>query len=355
MKKVLISLLLLTGFIFADPTVILVMKTAAKDGTVSESDALPDIVSSRLSKYQNYRSIVWSEIDEKLGKEKTAEILRCQDSSCIVKFTDIIRQYHLNPSYMIFCSIARYDGDFTVTLKIADAVRGTSFGMVSTTCSSLESFHTSGIVENIIRKIPAYVSRSGAVSQVKPISSFPGFSALGRDSSYFSILSSNSQEIREYINLFVYHDERRGLFINKGRPIDTIRFPSIAVYKPDLSDTTLKNAAFTITYLDSLIKNRSESQVSIVFNNDKSHQIRQVVFTCDVPSQTRYGSDHYDLRTSLLEKIVNSGFDIVKSDSGSGLYGVSYHYYYAQKYDISDVNLRFIADASKFTLTIEKP
>lgn len=355
MSKFFLYIVFLCSVLFADPAVILVLKTAPKDGLNSETNALPDIVASRISKYQNYRTVVWNEIVDKIGIEKTSEIQRCQDSSCVVNFAQIIRQYRLTPSYMIFCSIARYDEDFTITLRIADAVRGTSFGMVSTTCSSLESFHTSGIIENIVRKIPVYVSRFRESPEPKQNSLFPGFSALGRDSSYFTTLASSSQEIKPYINLFSYHDERLGLFINQGKPIDTIRFPSVALYRPELSDTAKKNTVFEIQYLDSLANKRNESQVSVLFNKGKSQFINRIIFSCDVPPQARYGSDHYDMRTALLDKIVNSGFNIVKSDSSTGLYGVSYHYFYTTKYDLADVNLHFIADASRFTVTLEKP
>jgi len=354
MTKFLLAVLCIAGLVVADQEVILVLKTTPKPGLETETIALPDIVMSRLSKYPNYRSVAWDEIEGKLGKDRMAEIQRCQDSSCVVNFTSTVRQYRLNPSYMLFCSIDRYDANYTITLKIVDAVKGTSFGMVSTTSSSLETFHTSGIIESVIKKIPAYVSRSSGAADNKPGMQIPGLSALGRDSSYFGYLTSTPSELKNYINIFSYHDERKGLFINTAVPVDTIRFPSVAVYKFPSSDSFSKKSFFTISFLDTIVKNRDEVPFSVLFNKGAANQISQVAISCGVPSQTRYASDFIDLKTSFINKIVSSGFTLVKADSMTGLYGVNYHYYYTTKYDISDVTLAFTAESSKFSVIIDR-
>ena len=354
MKKIIFNLLFLCTVVTAQQSVILVMKTLSRSGLESEIDALPEIISSRLSKYQNYRSIVWNEIEDKLGKEKMVEINRCQDSACIVNFTDVIKQYKLNPSYMLFCTIAKYESDYTITLKIADAIKGTIFGMVSTTCSNLESFHSSGIIESVIRKIPAYITRTTTVSPVNAPVFIPGLQALGRDTSYYSKLIENMSELRLYINLFNNHDERKALIINTLKPIDTIRFPSIAVFKPDTRDSLTKKTLIMISFTDSILKSKIESPVSVLFNSGKTNRINQIISKCAVPSQSRFASNYGDMKKAVLEKIVKSSFNFTKADSNSGLYGVSYHYYYTKKHNLSDVNLLFNAEASTFSVTIEK-
>jgi hypothetical protein len=335
--------------VWSEPTVILVLKTTPKSGLETENDALPDIVMSRLSKYPAYRPIVWDEIESKLGMDKMASILKCQDSSCIVNLTATLKQYRLNPLYMLFCSISRYESNYAITLKIADAVKGNSFGMISTTASSLEAFHTSGLIENIIRKIPSYASHTNGpdIDKVKYL--LPGISALGRDTSYFSSLTTNIPEVRNYINLFCFHDERKGLLISNSKPIDTVRFPLVAVYKPDTG-----TSAFTITFLDSIVKNAGEYKYNASFIKDNLNLIKQIIYTSEVPAQNRYASTYIDLKSSLLDKINESGFSLKKADSISGLYGVNYTYQYALKYDISELNLVFTAETSKFSLMLSK-
>jgi hypothetical protein len=347
--RLILILLILSVCVWSEPAVILVLKTTPKSGLETEANALPDIVMSRLSKYPAYRPIVWDEIEGKLGKDKLAEILKCQDSSCVVNLTATLKQYRLNPLYMLFCSISRYESDYTITLKIADAIKGNSFGMISTTTSSLEAFHTSGLIENIIRKIPSYVSHTNGpdIDKVKYL--LPGISALGRDTSYFSSLTSNIPEMRNYVNLFCFHDERRGLLINTFKPIDTIRFPSVAAYKPDTGTT-----AFTITFLDSIVKNTGEFKYIASFTKDKSDLVRQILYTSEVPAQNRYASTYIDLKSSMLDKIKESGFALKKADSISGLYGVNYTYQYSLKYDVSELNLIFTAETSKFSVMLSK-
>ena len=354
MKKIIVSLLFLCTVVTAQQPVILIMKTASRSGLESEIDALPEIIASRLSKHQNYRSIVWNEIEDKLGKEKMLEINRCQDSACIVNFTDVIKQYKLNPSYMLFCTIAKYESDYTITLKIADAIKGTIFGMVSTTSSNLESFHSSGIIESVIKKIPAYVSRISTISPVSAPVFIPGLHALGKDTSYFSKLIENMAELRLYINLFNNHDERKALIINTLKPIDTIRFPSIAVFKPDTRDSLTKKTMIMISFTDSILKSKIESPVSVLFNCGKANLINQISIKCAVPSQSRFASSYGDMKKTVLDKIVNSSFIFTKADSSSGLYGVNYHYYYTKKHNLSNVNLFFNAETSNFSVTIEK-
>jgi hypothetical protein len=347
--RLILILLVLSVCVWSEPAVILVLKTTPKSGLETETNALPDIVMSRLSKFPAYRSIVWDEIEGKLGRDKMASILKCQDSSCIINFATTLKQYRLNPSYMLFCSIARYENDYTITLKIADAVRGNSFGMISTTTSSLEAFHTSGLIENIIRKIPSYVSHTNGpdIDKVKYL--LPGISALGRDTSYFSSLTGNIAEMRNYVNLFCFHDERRGLLINTVKPIDTIRFPSVAAYKPDTG-----TSAFIITFLDSIIKNDGEYKYCASFTKDNSNLVRQIMYTSEVPAQNRYATSYIDLKTSMIDKIKESGFVLKKADSISGLYGVNYTYQYSLKYDISELNLVFTAETSKFSVVLSK-
>jgi hypothetical protein len=347
--RLILILLMLTVYVWSEPAVILVLKTPSPSGLASEANALPDIVMSRLSKYQAYRPIVWDEIEGKLGKEKMASILKCQDSACIVNFAATLKQYRLNPSYMLFCSISRYEGDYTITLKIADAIKGNSFGMISTTSSSLESFHTSGLIENIIRKIPSYASRMNGpdIDKVKYL--LPGISALGRDTSYFTSLMIKPDEIRNYINLFSFHDERKGLLINSSKPIDTMRFPSVAAYKPDTG-----RSVFTITFFDSIIKNAGEYKYNASFIKNNSNIVNQILYTSEVPAQNRYASSYIDLKTSMIDKIMESGFALKKADSISGLYGVNYTYQYSLKYDISELNLVFTAETSKFSLMLSK-
>ena len=341
MKKTAMIVLFFCVIITAQQPVVLVMKTVSHSGLESETDALPEIVASKLSKYQNFRSILWDEIESKLGKEKMSEINRCQDSACVVGFTEVVKQYKLSPSYMLFCSVAKYEAEYTITLKIADAIKGTTFGMVSTTCSNLESFHSSGIIESVIRKIPAYVSRTTNATPVSAPVYIPGIQALGSDTSYYSKLIKNMTELRLYVNLFNDHDARKALLINTTKPIDTIKFPSIAVYKPDTRDSLVKNTLITISFTDSLPKNKIVTPVSVSFDRGNSNVITQVIFKSAVPSQSRYGTDYYDMKNAVLKKITSSNFNFTKSDSSSGLYGVSYHYYYTKKNNLSDVNLKF--------------
>lgn len=347
--RLILILLMLSVCAWSEPAVILVLKTIPKSGLETETNALPDIVISRLSRYPAYRPVVWDDLESKLGKDKLSEILKCQDSSCIVNLTATLKQYRLNPSYMLFCSISRYENGYTITLKIADAVRGNSFGMVSTTSSSLEAFHTSGLIENIIRKIPSYNSRAKGpeVDKVKYL--LPGISALGRDTSYFSSLITNISELRNYVNLFSYHDERKGLLINNIKPVDTVRFPSIAAYKSD-TGTSL----FTITFLDSIVKNDGEYNYSASFIKDNSNLVNQIIYTSEVPAQDRFASSYIDLKSSILDKIKESGFILKKADSISGLYGVNYTYQYSLKYDISELDLVFKAETSKFSLMLSR-
>jgi hypothetical protein len=353
MKKTATILLFLCTIITAQQPVILVMKTVSHSGLESETDALPEIVASKLSKYENYRTILWDEIEAKLGKEKMSKINRCQDSASVVGFTEVVKQYKLSPTYMLFCSVAKFEEDYTITLKIADAVKGTTFGMVSTTCSNLESFHSSGIIESVIRKIPAYVSRTTNTTPLSAPVYIPGIQALGSDTSYNSKLIRNMSELRPYINLFNNHDERTALLINTEKPIDTIKFPSVAIFKPDTRDSLAKNALITIFFTDSLPKNKIETPVSVSFIRGNSNLITQVVFKSSVPSQSRYGTDYYDMKNAVLKKITSSNFSFTKSDSSSGLYGVSYHYYYTKKNNLSDVNLSFTADVATFSLVIK--
>jgi hypothetical protein len=354
MNKIAMILLLFCVVITAQQPVILVMKTASRPGLESETDALPEIVASKLSKYQNYRSILWDEIEAKLGKEKMSEINRCQDSACVVGFTELLKQYKLSPTYMLFCSVAKYESDYTITLKIADAIKGSTFGMVSTTSSNLESFHSSGIIESVIRKIPAYVSRTTNTTLVNAPVFIPGIQALGSDTNYYSKLIRNMSELRSYIDLFNGHDKRKAILINTEKPIDTITFPSVAVFKPDIKDTVTKNTLIEISFIDSLPKNKIQTPVSVSFNRGNSNLITQIVFKSVVPSQSRYGTDYYDMKNALLKKITSSNFNFTKSDSSSGLYGVSYHYYYTKKHNISNINLSFTADVSTFSVVIEK-
>jgi hypothetical protein len=353
MKNTAMIVLFFCAIITAQQPVILVMKTISHSGLESETDALPEIIASKLSKYQNYRSILWDEIEAKLGKEMMSEINRCQDSASVVGFTEVLKQFKLSPSYMLFCSVAKYESDYTITLKIADAIKGTTFGMVSTTCSNLESFHSSGIIESVIRKIPAYVSRTSNTTPLRSPVYIPGIQALGSDTSYYSKLTRNMSELRPYINLFNNHDERKALLINTEKPIDTIKFPSIAIFKPNTLDSLTKNTLITISFTDSLPKNKIETPVSISFIRGNSNVITQVIFKSAVPSQSRYGTDYYDMKNELLKKITSSNFSFTKSDSSSGLYGVSYHYYYTKKNNLSDVNLSFTADVSMFSLIIK--
>lgn len=347
--RLILILLMLSVCVWSEPAVILVLKTTPKSGLETETNALPDIVMSRLSKYPAYRPIVWDEIEAKIGKNKLVEILKCQDSSCVVNLTATIKQYRLSPAYMLFCSISRYENDFTITLTIADAVKGNSFGMISTTTSSLEAFHTSGLIENIIRKIPSYASRTNGpdIDKVKYL--LPGISALGRDTSYFSSLTNNLPEIRNYINLFCFHDERRGLLIHNTKPVDSIKFPSVAAYKPDTGAS-----AFTITFLDSIVKNAGEYTYHASFTKDNSNLVNQIVYTSEVPAQNRYASNYIDLKSSMIDKIKESGFTLQKADSISGLYGVNYTYQYTLKYDITELKLVFTAETSKFSLVLSK-
>jgi len=347
--RLILILLMLSVCVWSEPAVILVLKTPPPSGLETESNALPDIVMSRLSKYPAYRPIVWDDIETKLGREKMTTILKCQDSSCIVNFATTLKQYRLNPAYMLFCSISRYESDYAITLKIADAVKGNSFGMISTTTSSLEAFHTSGLIENIIRKIPAYASRMNGpdIDKVKYL--LPGIAALGRDTTYFSSLMINPAEIRNYINLFCFHDERKGLLINTAKPIDTIRFPSVAAYKTDTG-----TSVFAITFLDSIIKNAGEYKYNASFIKNNSNLVHQIIYTSEVPAQNRYASSYIDLKSSMIDKIKESGFTLKKADSISGLYGVNYTYQYSLKYDISELNLVFTAETSKFSLMLSK-
>ncbi len=352
MNKFLILILLFIGISVAQNPVILVMKTTAKQGLESETNALPEIVGSKLSRFQSYRIITWDEIEERIGKEKMIEINRCQDSSCIIKFADLLKQNRLIPNYMLFCSIAKYSSDYTVTLKIADAINGTIFGMVSTTISNLEQFHSSGIIENIIRKVPAYASKKSSVNENVP--SFPGLKALGMDENYFSTLTRNMSELKSYINFFNYHYDRKSILINSSQTIDTPSFPMISVYKPAIGDTTVQNASIAIKFNDSISKSLPLAPFFTLFFKGKDNRINQIILKTAVPSQSRFGTDYGDLKKKVLDKIEESEFVFNRADSSTGLYGVNYHYFYDLPSKNSPVSISFIAESESFTVTIAK-
>jgi hypothetical protein len=351
MLRILLLIFPLFAVTTAQSSIILIMKTMPRPGLETETDALTEIVASKLTKFQNYRGILWDDMEVKLGKEKMSEIIRCQDSGCIVRFTNILKQNRLNPHYMLFCSIVKYGTDFTVTLKIADAINGMVFGMVNSTIPNLESFHSSAIVESIIRKIPIYISRNSSVS-VNNIS-IPGVNALGNNSSYLANLTSNTSELKSYLDFFNYHDERNKLLINTMKPIDSLKFPSVAVYKPQASDS-LKNTLAVISFIDSINKRFTNAPVTIYFNGDSNKLIRQIILKTTVPSQTRFGIDYSDLKKRVLGKITDSNFTIDKADSIAGIYGVNYYYHYNFPQKSPNVKLTFMAEASAFTVIINR-
>lgn len=352
MNKLLIFILLSISIIAAQNPVILVMKTSAKQGLESESNALPEIVGSKLSRFQSYRIITWDEMEERIGKEKMVEINRCQDSSCIIKFAGLLKQNRLIPNYMLFCSIAKYSSDYTVTLKIADVSNGTVFGMVSTTISNLEQFHSSGIIENIVRKIPAYASKKSSANE--NVLSIPGLKALGMDESYFFTLTRNISELKSYINFFNYHHDRKSILINSAQTIDTPCFPTVCVYKPAIGDTTAQNASIAIKFNDSISKNLPLAPFFTLFFKGKDNLINKIILKTAVPSQSRYGNDYGDLKKRIIDIIEESDFVFNRADSSTGLYGVNYRYFYDLPLKTSPVKISFIAESESFTVTIIK-